>query len=269
MEPTSHYVQAGGLDLHYVDWGGEGRQPMLLLHGLQDCARLWDFFAETVRERYHVIALDHRGHGDSPPTSTDRYRLSDYVDEARDVITQLGLRDVILAGHSAGSKNAWMLAAEHPELVAKLIITDMDPDRHNPGSVDMITRYKSESDDYPDLGAVIERIRSRQPESSDDVLRHTAEQLTRPNEAGGLTWKRHRDVVLHYDRPDVWATLPEVRVPTLIVRGGDSTLLNGPVAHRMQKEIPDCKLVEIPNAAHWVHLEQPDAYTATVADFLG
>ena len=35
MEPTSHYVHAGGLDLHYVDWGGEGRQPILLLHGLQ------------------------------------------------------------------------------------------------------------------------------------------------------------------------------------------------------------------------------------------
>ena len=44
--PTSAHVDAGGVRLHYLDWGNRGAPAMLLLHGLQDCARSWDFFAE-------------------------------------------------------------------------------------------------------------------------------------------------------------------------------------------------------------------------------
>ena len=60
------WIQANGLDLHYVNYGKSGKRPILLLHGLQDCARLWESFAMSLAEQYHVIALDQRGHGDSP-----------------------------------------------------------------------------------------------------------------------------------------------------------------------------------------------------------
>ena len=241
---------------------------MVLLHGLQDCARLWDYFAEPVSSKYHVIAIDHRGHGDSPPATADTYKLADYVSEVRDIMEGLDLTNVVLAGHSAGSKNAWIYTAERPGRVSRLIITDMDPDAHNPGSVEMISRYKSEDDDYPDLGAVIERLRSRQPHSTDEVLQHCAVQLTKPDGSGGLVWKRDRTVVTAYDRPDAWKFLPRVNVPTLIVRGADSTLLNAEVARRMNSAIPDCRLVELPNSAHWVHLERIEEYQRTVEEFL-
>ncbi|MEE8518031.1 MAG: alpha/beta hydrolase [Dehalococcoidia bacterium] len=268
MTPTSRHIEANGLSIHYVDWGGEGKQPMVLLHGLQDCARLWDYFALPMSAKYHVIAVDHRGHGDSPRATPESYKLTDYVSEVGDVIEGLGLTDVVLAGHSAGSKNAWIYAAGHPGRISRLIITDMDPDSHNPGSVEMISRYKSEDDDYADLAAVIERLRSRQPHSTDDVLEHCAVHLTKPNGSGGLVWKRDRTVVTAYDRPEAWGFLPQLSVPTLIVRGADSTLLTSPVARRMNDMIPDCRLVELPHAAHWVHLEQIEAYQRTVEEFL-
>jgi esterase len=240
----------------------------VLLHGLQDCARLWDYFAEPMSERYHVIAVDHRGHGDSPPATPETYKLSDYVSEVADIIDGLGLNGVILAGHSAGSKNAWMYTASHPERVSRLIITDMDPDSHNPGSVEMISRYKSEDDNWPNLEAVIERLRDRQPHSTDDVIEHCAVQLTKPDSKGGLVWKRDRTTVTAYDRPDVWDMLPNVNVPTLIVRGAISTLLNAQVARRMNEVIPNCRLVELPDAAHWVHLERIADYQRSVEEFL-
>ena len=174
----------------------------------------------------------------------------------------------MLIGHSAGAKNAFIHVAEHPERIAKLVITDMDPDAHNPGSAAMISRYKSESDEYADLDAVIERLRSRQPGSPAGLLRANAAALTKPATGSGVVWKRDRDVVTRYDRPDAWAYLPRVSVPTLIVRGAESTLLTGPVARRMREAIPDCHLVEIDGGGHWAHLESPEAYERAVLEFL-
>ncbi len=264
--PTSHTVKAHGLDLHYLDWGNPDAPPLLLLHGLQDSAALWATFAESMRDDFHIVALDHRGHGDSPRAET--YRLADYVAETKEVVEHLGLAEVTLIGHSAGSKNAWMCIAEHPGIAWKLVITDMDPDSYNPGSVAMISRYKGESDDYADFDAVVERLRSRQQNASEEELRRDVAALAKPTVDGGYTWKRNRDVVMQYDRPDMWDQLPRVGVPTLIVRGAESTLLRHDVAVRMEVAIPDCRLVEIPGGGHWVHLEQPEAYAATVRAFL-
>ena len=269
QEPRSSFVEAGGLRLHYLDWGGPERQSMLLLHGLQDCARLWTGFAESMQHRYHVVALDHRGHGDSPWASPEGYRLANYVRELSQVILALDLRDIILMGHSAGGKNAFVYAADDQQRLSRLVIVDMDPDRHNPGSVAMMDRYRAESDDYPDLEAVVERLRSREPGTEEEVLRRHALHMTRPLDGGALRWRRDRNVVTHYDRPDAWEYLPRITVPTLIVRGAQSTLLTAPVARRMQEAIPDCRLVELEGGGHWCHDEQPQAFQRAVDAFLG
>ena len=148
--PMSGSVNAHGLDLHYLDWGNESAPLLLLLHGLQDSAALWATFAEAMRDDFHVVALDHRGHGASPRAET--YALTDYVEETREVVERLGLHGVTLIGHSAGSKNAWMCIAEHPGIASRLVITDMDPDSYNPGSVAMVSRYKGEGDEYDSIG---------------------------------------------------------------------------------------------------------------------
>jgi pimeloyl-ACP methyl ester carboxylesterase len=265
--PESRFVEAhDGLRLHYLDWGNEGATPLLLLHGLQDSAALWGTFATGMRDDYHVVALDHRGHGDSP--HAEDYPIADYVGEVAAAVRALELRDVVLIGHSAGSKNAWMCIAENPGIAAKLVITDMDPDSYNPGSVTMISRYKDEGDEYDDMPAVIERLRSRQPNATDEMNRASADALITTTADGKLTWKRDRGVVTKYERPDAWDTLPRVGVPTLIARGADSPLLRHDVAVRMQAAIPDCKLAEIPGGGHWMHLEQPDAYLSVVREFL-
>ncbi|MDH3463520.1 MAG: alpha/beta hydrolase, partial [Acidimicrobiia bacterium] len=264
--PESKWVEANGLRLHYLDWGNPGARPLLLLHGLQDCAPLWQSFAGAIADRHHVVALDHRGHGDSP--RADVYPVSDYVDEVADVVRRLGLEDLTLIGHSAGSKNAWMCVAQNPGIAKRLVITDMDPDSHNPGSVAMISRYKAEDDEYSNIDEVVARLRDRQPNASEKETRYDAEVMTTTMPNGKLTWKRSRDVVTRYDRPDVWDVLPQVAVPTLIVRGADSTLLRHDVAVRMEAAIPDCRLVEIPGGGHWIHLEQPSAYLQAVGEFL-
>ena len=71
FQPTDKFFDVDGLRLHYLDWGtpSPDAPTMVLLHGLQDCARSWDIFAAAISSDYRVIALDHRGHGDSAHAS--------------------------------------------------------------------------------------------------------------------------------------------------------------------------------------------------------
>src|SRR5262245_36986042 len=63
--PTSHWYVSQRLRLHYVDWGNESAPPLLLVHGGRDHCRNWDWVARELREEYHILAPDLRGHGDS------------------------------------------------------------------------------------------------------------------------------------------------------------------------------------------------------------
>src|SRR5687767_10099485 len=64
-QPADRFVTVNGLRIHYVDWGNETRPPLIMVHGLDRVARTFDHVATHFRSRYHVLAVDMRGHGDS------------------------------------------------------------------------------------------------------------------------------------------------------------------------------------------------------------
>ena len=267
-EPDDGYVTVDGLRLHYLDWGNEGATAMVLLHGLQDCGRSWDFFASAMRSEYRVVALDSRGHGDSDRAPPDRYRFSDYVADVDALVTNLGLRDVVLVGHSAGARYAFVYAVEHPEVVKTLVVVDIDPDASNPESQAMFRRYHDEADEWESLEAVVERLRSRQPDSTEEMLAHQARHMTSATPGGGRAWKRDRALLAAYERPDLWAEWSRITCPTLIVRGRQSNLLTHEVAVRMREAVPHVRLAELEGGGHWFYQEFPGAFEATVRWFL-
>ena len=266
--PEDQFVEVDGLRLHYVDWGNSEAQPMVLLHGLQDCARSWDFFAGSMRPRYHVLALDNRGHGDSEWAPADRYRLSDYVADVEGLVEQLGLQSTVLIGHSAGGRNALMYAISHPEAMKSLVVVDIDPDAVNPESQAMFRRYDGEPGEWGSLEAVVGRLGSRQPGSTDEMLTHHARHMTRELPGGRRVWKRDRKLLEAYERPDLWAEWARITCPTLIVRGRQSNLLTHDVAVRMREAVPRARLAELEGGGHWFYQESPGAFEATVRWFL-
>ena len=62
--PEDRFFISDSLRIHYLDWGGEGRQPLLLLHGISRVAHNFDHVAGHFTPHYHVIAPDLRGHGE-------------------------------------------------------------------------------------------------------------------------------------------------------------------------------------------------------------
>lgn len=268
QEPQDKYIEIDGLRLHYLDWGNPEGQPMILMHGLQDCARGWDAFSDSLRSEYHVIALDSRGHGDSGWTDPKNYRFRNYVSDLEELVKQLGLEKIILVGHSAGGRYTFTYASENPDKVEYLIVVDIDPDPINPDSQGMFQRYNAESDKWESLDAVIERLRTRQPRSIEAMLEHQAQYMTKEIEGGKLIWKRDRKILEAYQRPDLWDIWSKITSPTLIVRGRQSNLLTHEVAVRMREAIPRARLAELEGGGHWFYQEAPGAFEATVRWFL-
>src|SRR5438034_2976509 len=126
LRPLDRYVLVNGLRLHVLDWGGDGRTPLLLLHGFTGHAHAWDTLSIALQPHFHVYALDQRGHGDSDPADT--YNAVAAFDDISGVVDQLGLASLVLVGLSMGGRNAMYFPSKRPDLVQTLIVVDIGPE---------------------------------------------------------------------------------------------------------------------------------------------
>ena len=83
------FITVNGQRLHVVDWGNSGRQPMVLIHGIDRVARMFDAVAAHFAATHHVIAYDMRGHGDSAWDPQGRYLVEDHVGDLAGLVAQL------------------------------------------------------------------------------------------------------------------------------------------------------------------------------------
>ena len=111
----AHRFVANGLALNCLDYGGEGKPPILFLHGGSAHAHWWDFVAPAFVGDFHVLALDQRGHGESEWADEWAYGSRHYVSDLDRVIDGWGFGAPILVGHSMGAHNVLAYAAEHSE----------------------------------------------------------------------------------------------------------------------------------------------------------
>ena len=88
----AHRFTANGLALNCLDYGGEGKPPLLFLHGGSAHAHWWDFVAPAFVEDFHVLALDQRGHGESDWADEWAYGSRHYVSDLDQVIDHVGIR---------------------------------------------------------------------------------------------------------------------------------------------------------------------------------
>src|SRR5689334_5690824 len=112
--PSDHFIAANGLKMHYLDWGNPQLPPVLLLHGVRLQAHTWDMAALLLRDHYHLVALDQRGHGDTEWTPDDQLDVSNndlMLEDTRQFIDHLGYEHFILVGMSMGGQNSYRYAA--------------------------------------------------------------------------------------------------------------------------------------------------------------
>ncbi len=273
MEPREREITLGALRFHYLEWGKAEAPALILLHGFTGHARTWDHIAAPMADRFKVLALDQRGHGDSDRAPDGNYRVASMAQDLAAFADALCLNRFSLVGQSMGGRVAIAYAGSHPGRVERLVLVDIGPEIAPEG----LARIRTTVGNIPDELASEEQayllLRTASPRYSEPLLRHRIKHGFHRLADGRLTWKY--DKVLRTqarenrrDVPDLWPDLARIDCPTLIVRGIESDVLSPQIAKRMLEVLPDGRLVEVADAGHTVPGDQPEAFLAGIRGFL-
>ena len=274
VQPQSRTVTANGIKLHYLDWGTEGKPPLVLLHGLRGHAHVWDDVAESLYRDYHVYALDQRGRGDTDHAPRGDYSTDAFVADLVGFLDAVGLDKFILFGHSMGGRNSMAFAGAHPERLERLCIVDIGP-RIEPAGGNRITNelrdLPPEFDSFEDaLGHVQKGNRF----ASEPVMRRRLTGQTRQLPNGKLGWKFDQEIreqrINGTGAPsvDLWPALDNITCPTLLVRGMETDLLAEETAQQMVATLKQGTLAQIERAGHMVFEDNPADFIAAVHGWL-
>jgi pimeloyl-ACP methyl ester carboxylesterase len=285
--PEDREITLGGLRFHYLDWGNVERPTVVLLHGGSQTAHTWDLAALLLRESYHLVALDQRGHGDSewtPDPEQDTTPLM--VEDTRSFLAHVereshGASPLVLVGMSMGGGVALRYAAENPTALRALVIVDVAPETIPRGGEGM-RRFRAETETLDSFEDFLERAVRFNPDRPEAHLRYSLLHALKQTDDGRWTWKydpRRQAGEEEEDRAkeeqarkkrerETWAAVRSIRAPTLFVHGGESAVVEKAAICRAAEAMHDGRWVSIAGASHTVQGDRPGEFAGAVADFL-
>jgi esterase len=255
--------------LSFLEWGGAGRPVLCFLHGGSAHAHWFDRVAPAFTDRFHMIALDQRGHGESAWAKPPAYATENFAADLLGFVDALGLGQVALIGHSMGGHNAMSFSAWHPDRVRALVIIDSRPMI----PTDRLDRLRHRGErtlrPYPSREAAAQSFRLVPRETNADpaLLAHMG--ASGVVERDGAWFYRFDPASNAERRPvDAWTLLDRITAPTLIARGELSPVLPRDMADKLRAAIRGALLVEIPASYHHVTLDNPAAFVQELDKFL-
>jgi pimeloyl-ACP methyl ester carboxylesterase len=279
-DPDSRFVDVDGLQVHYKE-AGEGEPALLLLHGFAASTFSWrEVMDPLASDAHRVIAFDRPAFGlTERPMPGEWQAESPYSPEAQADLTAslmnaLGIERAVLVGHSAGGTTAVLTALRHPERVERLVLVDAaiyQGGNPLPGWLSPLLRTPQ----MRRLGPLF--VRSIQAWGEEfgrsawhDPSGFTAEiweGYTRPLRAED--WDRALWELTAASHPlGLEDRLDEIGVPVLVITGDDDRIVPTEQSVRLASELPDAKLVVIPDCGHVPHEECPEAFLKAVRAFL-
>lgn len=243
---------------------GEG-PPMVILHGLFGSSDNWLTMAKRLGQFRKLYLVDQRNHGASP--HSDEFTYKSMADDLQQFILEHNLERPEVLGHSMGGKTAMQFAADHPELLSKLIVVDIAP-KYYPvhhqtilaglNAIDL-QQTKSRGDADQQLARYVEQLMVRQ---------FLLKNLKRGNT--GFEWKINLEVI-EDQIENVGKGLESVHMietPTLFIRGSESKYILDEDFELIEEFFNDAQLKTIEDAGHWIHAEQPDSLCYMIEDFI-
>lgn len=280
--PTSHSYFSQRLKLHYLDWGNEEAPPLLLVHGNRDHCHNWDWVAQELRDDYHIIAPDFRGHGDSQWVIGSAYSHSEYVYDLAQLIHQRGLAPLHIVAHSLGGGVALRYAGVYPDHIKKMVVIEGwggPPAMYNRQPVHERMRNWIEQTRkvagrlpkrYPTLEDAYERMQEANKHLNDEQARHLTIHGANQNEDGTYSWKfdNYTHVMSPFDMSieqsrELW---DRIEAPILLVSGSESWHGQGRSEDPAQF-FPNARHVQVEDAGHWVHHDRLDEFLRLTREF--
>jgi len=272
MKPEDKFVTVNNLKLHYMDWGNTKQQTMILLHGFIAHARSWDGFAAKMQNKYHVIALDQRGHGDSEWSKTGDYTSEDFGDDLAVFIDILEIKKPVIIGHSMGGRNVIIYAGNNPGNVDKLVAIDsrLKSDPINTIAIQLMAQ--STLDHLESMEEGVEALIRFSPnipiELAEDLVLHGVRKLPDGSYIPKFDLTMKDQSLTKLLVSDLWPYLEKITCPTLIMRGVNSPIMPKELAQKMVEALPNGQLAEIEKAGHLVPQENHIGFENAIMRFL-
>src|SRR5215471_3989882 len=271
---TDELIEMRGLRFHYRDWRAKrpGAPTLVLLHGFTGHARSWDAFAEAMTDRYRVLALDQRGHGETAWAPDGAYGTDEMVEDLKAFVRAMRLNRFTLLGLSMGGAVAMHYAGGRPPELAALVIVDIGPAIETSGAQRIQTGVRANDvfASRDEAFAVARAANARPPEAHH---RHRVDHSLMRTEDGRWTYRYDRAMRRGGGRPPRdpeagWRALAHTKASTLVIRGELSDILSPAMAEKMIETIPNARLALVKGSGHSVPLDAPDGFLAAARAFL-
>lgn len=298
--PKCNFIHVNGIQLHYLDWGGDG-QALIFLTGMGSTAYIFGDFAPRFIDKFHVLALTRRGQGDSDYPETG-YDADTLTEDMRQFMDALHIKKAILVGHSLAGVELTHFAATHPTRVEKLVHLDALDDRRGLQAIQEqsplkgieIKKEESSPHTFEEYIAELKRDLPYFAEIWSDVWEQEFFHNTKVNEAGVFVDKMPASVEAMMVENLIKGYVPKrvaAKIPTLIFYAfGIPTLQNGyteeqiaaygqyfrnvrepvlrSVIAEFQNRFPHAKVVEIPDGHHYCFMVQAELVYKEMRKFL-
>jgi pimeloyl-ACP methyl ester carboxylesterase len=283
--PVSQNYYSQRLRMHYVEWENEGAQPLLMIHGGMDHCRNWDWAARALNPHFNIIAPDLRGHGDSDWSPSGSYRELDFVYDIEQLVRVRGFKKVTIIAHSFGGFTSLLYAGLNPEFVDKLIVIEglvkskedfeermARPSHHRikewmENIYQMSSRHPKRYDSFE---GALARMRTANTHLNEEQAIHLTRHGLKQNEDGSYSWK-YDNYIRHPYRDceyiDLYSLWKRITCPILLMRGEDSWAADPETDGRVEL-FQNARVVNIPNAGHWLHHDQFARFIQEVEGFL-
>ena len=252
-----------GTSIAFVEQGSG--PALVLLHGFPLDSRIWEAQLSRLSGRFRVIAPDLRGFGQSQGGAA--FTMEALADDVHALAAQLGAAPFVLGGLSMGGYVAHAYAKKYPTDLRGLILIDTKAEGDTPegkqGRQTMIDLVRASGPK-----AVAEQMRPKMLAPA--TATGNAEVLRRLNQIMEACPAETIEYALlaMRDREDHTADLPSLPVPALVIVGEADAITPPSAAEAMQKAIPRCARVVIPDAGHMTPMEQPERVNQAIAEFM-
>lgn len=285
----SETVMLDGKPFHLRRWGDEALPPLLLLHGFPEYGGAWGDLAPLLAQRFHCIAPDQRGYGQSwAPEAVSEYAAGKLVG---DMVALIGDRPVTVLGHDWGAAVAYGLAMFHPALVERLIIMNgvhpvpFQRALASGGAQTAASQYihvlraegseaRFAADGFAKLLSLFSANMDLSWLSGETRAAYVTEWAREGRLRGMINWYRASPLAVAQpgvpleNVPELPVDRLQVRCPHLLVWGAQDRALLPQATAGLEDFAADLTRVEIEGADHWLHHQQPGKVAKVILDWI-